>query len=122
MKKFNLYLIFILLNLFAIKNFAGDLKFKGIKPITKSTNYAMTSMSYNVIVENVGTAVGSYKIYGYISKTKNINDGLIVYNKTISSMPQNSNFTDVFILDIPCNQRAGDYFLLIKIDAEGYEY
>ena len=118
MKKFNLYLIFILLNLFAIKNFAGDLKFKGIKPITKSTNYAMTSMSYNVIVENVGTAVGSYKIYGYISKTKNINDGLIVYNKTISSMPQNSNFTDVFILDIPCNQRAGDYFLLIKIDAD----
>ena len=58
MKKFNLYLIFILLNLFAIKNFAGDLKFKGIKPITKSTNYAMTSMSYNVIVENVRTAVG----------------------------------------------------------------
>jgi len=33
-------------------------------------------------------------------------------------MPQNSNFTDVFILDIPCNQRAGDYFLLIKIDAD----
>ena len=118
MKKFKLYLIFILASLFAVENFAGDLKFKGIKPITKNTNYAMTSMSYNVTVENVGTAVGSYKIYGYISKTKNINDGLIVYNKTISSMPQNSNFTDVFILDIPCNQRAGDYFLLIKIDAD----
>jgi len=117
MKNLLVSFLFLLSNLFAIENYAGDLRFKSIKPITENTNYAITSMSYNVSIENIGTAVGSFVIYGYISKTQNTSDGIPVYSRTINSMAQNSNYSDVITLDIPCNQKAGAYYLLIKIDA-----
>ena len=34
-------------------------------------------MSYNVSIENIGTTVGSFVIYGYVPKTQNF-DGIPV--------------------------------------------
>jgi hypothetical protein len=116
MKKLFKYFTLIAFSLITIKNYASDLKFKSVVALTANKNQSNTIMSYKMLIENVGSAVGSFVVTAAISENLSLNGARILETKGVSGMSSNSTVEVVFDVPIKPNILAGNYNILLKLD------